>query len=149
MILLIEDDPADARLIQRALGKLGLTDVVTRLNNGEDAVSYLRGDEPFENRRSYPLPSLILLDIKLPRRNGFEVLQWLRKQADVLRRTPVVMLTSSRHAVDVNRAYDLGANSYLVKPESYDQLAELGRRIKEYWMGTNENPLPAATLPEV
>jgi CheY-like chemotaxis protein len=146
MILLIEDDPSDARLIQRALGKLGLTDLVTRLKNGEDAVSYLRGDLPYENRRLYPLPSVILLDIKLPKKNGFEVLEWVRRQASVLRRTPVIMLTSSRHAVDINRAYDLGANSYLVKPESAEMLNDLTRRIKEYWMGTNENPAFEAGL---
>jgi CheY-like chemotaxis protein len=140
MILLIEDDPADARLIQRSLGKIEIGDTVMRLTNGEDAISYLRGDEPYGRRHSYPLPRFILLDIKLPKRNGFEVLEWLRKQEAILRRIPIVMLTSSRHSVDINRAYDLGANSYLVKPESSDQLTELSRRIKEYWVSTNENP---------
>lgn len=140
MILLIEDDPADARLIQRALGKVEIGDIVMRLTNGEDAISYLRGDDPYGKRHSYPLPRFILLDIKLPKRNGFEVLEWVRKQEAILRRIPVVMLTSSRHSVDINRAYDLGANSYLVKPESSEQLTELTRRIKDYWVVTNENP---------
>jgi len=140
MILLVEDDPSDARLIQRALTKVGVTDPVVRLTNGEDAVSYLKGEEPYHNRRSYPLPTLLLLDIKLPKRNGFEVLEWVRRQHTALRRTPVVMLTSSRHSVDVNRAYDLGVNSYVVKPETAEQLGVIAKLMKDYWVETNENP---------
>src|SRR5205085_10493869 len=109
LILLVEDDPADARLVQRAFQKAELRADMTRLTNGDDVVAYLAGDAPYENRALYPLPSLILLDIKLPRRSGLEVLQWIRKRNDALRRLPVVMLTSSRHALDVNRAYDYGA----------------------------------------
>ncbi len=140
MILLVEDDPADSRLIQRALAKAELTEAVLRLTNGEDAVAYLRGDDPYDNRRLYPLPSMILLDIKLPKRNGFEVLEWLRKQLTELRRIPVIMLTSSRHAVDVNRAYDLGVNSYLVKPDNSDQMKSLARLVRDYWTSANETP---------
>jgi CheY-like chemotaxis protein len=88
-----------------------------RLTNGDDAVAYLSGDAPYENRAAYPMPNVLLLDIKLPRRSGFEVLEWVRRQKSNLRRLPVVMLTSSRHSADINRAYDLGANSYLAKPE--------------------------------
>ncbi len=140
MILLVEDDPADSRLIQRALGKAELTEPVLRLTNGEDAIAYLRGDAPYDNRRLYPLPSMILLDIKLPKRNGFEVLEWVRKQLTDLKRIPVIMLTSSKHAVDVNRAYDLGVNSYLVKPDNSEQLRSLARLLKDYWLVVNEPP---------
>ncbi len=141
MILLVEDDPADSRLIQRALAKAELNEPVVRLTNGEDAISYLRGDPPYDNRHSYPLPRLVLLDIKLPKRNGFEVLEWLRRQLTQLRRIPVVMLTSSRHAVDVNRAYDLGVNSYLVKPDNFAELRQIAELLKQYWIHTNENPM--------
>lgn len=144
MILLIEDDPADSRLIQRALMQVGVPDPVLRLTNGEDAISYMRGDHPYENRRSYPLPTLLLLDIKLPKKNGFEVLDWIRKQLTPLRRTPVIMMTSSRHSMDVNRAYDLGVNSYLVKPETTEQLVGQCRIINEYWLSANENPATGA-----
>ena len=144
MILLIEDDPADARLIQRALTKAGVLVPVVRLTNGEDAILYLRGEHPYDNRQSYPLPLLLLLDIKLPRKNGFEVLEWVRKQRDFTRRTPIVMMTSSSHAVDVNCAYDLGANSYLVKPETSAQLLELAHLIKAYWLESNEGPAMGA-----
>lgn len=145
MILLVEDDPADARLIQRALDKAGIAEPVVRLTDGEDAVSYLRGDFPYENRKSYPLPVLILLDIKLPKKNGFEVLEWVRKQKDSMHRTLVVMLTSSNHAVDVSRAYDLGANSYLVKPETFEQLLNLAKSFKTYWLECNEAPAMGVT----
>src|SRR5437762_558656 len=75
-VLLVEDDPSDVRLIQRAFGKLELNIAVMRLTNGEEAVAYLSGDSPFDNRAAYPMPSIVLLDIKLPRRSGFEVLEW-------------------------------------------------------------------------
>ena len=139
-VLLVEDDPSDARLIQRAFGKLDATLAMIRLTNGDDVVSYLSGEAPYENRTTYPLPSIVLLDIKLPRRSGFEVLQWLRRQPTALNRLPVVMLTSSRHSVDINRAYDLGANSYLSKPETAFQLEELAMRFQSYWLGINESP---------
>jgi CheY-like chemotaxis protein len=88
----------------------------------------------------YPIPSLILLDIKLPRRSGFEVLEWIRKQRSGLKRLPVVMLTSSRHSADINRAYDLGANSYLTKPDTASKLGHLASLVQSYWFSCNENP---------
>ncbi len=144
MILLIEDDPADARLIQRALGKVGVPEPVVRLTNGEDAIAYLRGDHPYVNRTSYPLPTLILLDIKVPKKNGFEVLEWIRSQKTDVRRTIVIMMTSSRHAVDVIRAYDMGVNSYLVKPETTERLLSMSNQIKQYWLDFNESPAVGA-----
>jgi len=140
LILLVEDDPADVRLIQRAFRKLQTNVTMTRLTNGDDAVAYLSGDGPFENRAAYPMPTVVLLDIKLPRRSGFEVLDWVRKQKSPLRRMPVVMLTSSKHSVDVNRAYDLGANSYLAKPETLAELDELASQFQDYWLDLNEEP---------
>jgi CheY-like chemotaxis protein len=139
-VLLVEDDPADVRLIQRAFGKLAGDINVVRLRNGDEAVSYLAGDAPYENRGTHPMPSLVLLDIKLPRRSGFEVLEWLRRQTSALKRLPVIMLTSSRHSVDINRAYDLGANSYLAKPDSSTALEELVTKFREYWLSLNEPP---------
>ena len=139
-ILMVEDDPADMRLIQRAFAKAEITANVIRLTNGDDAVAYLDGQPPYDNRAAYPLPNLLLLDIKLPRRNGFEVLQWLRGRKDGLKRMPTIILTSSRHAVDINRAYDLGVNSYLVKPENTEGLVRVANAIKTYWLTLNEEP---------
>ena len=140
LVLLIEDDPADVRLIQRAFRKLDIPVPMFRLTNGDDAVAYLSGNAPYENRAAYPMPNVLLLDIKLPRRSGFEVLEWVRRQKSNLRRLPVIMLTSSRHSADINRAYDLGANSYLAKPETTSDLEELASGFESYWLSLNENP---------
>lgn len=111
-----------------------------RLGNGDDAVAYLNGDPPYENRAAYPLPAVILLDIKLPRRSGLEVLQWVRSRRNAVRRIPVVMFTSSRHVSDINTAYDSGANSYLAKPENSSQLLAVAEAFKTYWIRLNEQP---------
>lgn len=140
LVLLVEDDPADVRLLQRAFEKVESSIEFFRLSNGDEAVAYLNGDEPFHDRKKHPLPALVLLDIKLPRRSGLEVLEWIRTQKNTLHRLPVVMLTSSRHMVDVNRAYDLGANSYLAKPETPAELNELISNFKRYWFQHNESP---------
>lgn len=139
-ILLVEDDPSDARLIQRAFDKAGIGSFISRLSNGDDAVAYLRGDVPYSNRVLHPIPDLVLLDIKLPRRSGFEVLHWIRAQKSGLGRTPVIMLTSSQHSIDVNRAYDLGVNSYLVKPDNSRELQSLAEEFRQYWMDMNQFP---------
>jgi len=139
-ILLVEDESADAMLVKRALEKAGLDFKLSRLKHGEEAIDYLSGAPPFDNREHHPLPDVILLDIKLPRRTGFEVLEWLRSQSAALRRMPVVMLTSSRHSVDVNRAYDLRANGYLTKPDTAQKLQEMLLDFKRYWLRWNEAP---------
>ncbi len=139
-VLLVEDESTDADLIARALGKVARNAKVIRLSDGDQAVSYLRGDPPYDERAAYPLPSVVLLDIKLPRRSGFEVIAWVRKQEQPLNRTLIVMLTSSRLKTDVNRAYELGANSYLMKPDNSQRLAELAVQFKEYWFRWNEMP---------
>ncbi|HZP23568.1 MAG TPA: response regulator [Terriglobales bacterium] len=140
LVLLVEDDPSDVRLIQRAFNKLQTDVLMIRLTNGDDAVAYLAGQGPYENRVAYPLPGLLLLDIKLPRRSGFEVLDWIRKQQTPLRRLPVIMLTSSTHSADVNRAYDLGVNSYLAKPGTLAGLDDLASQFEKYWLSLNQPP---------
>jgi len=139
-VLLVEDDPNDAGLVQRAFSRSGMKVSVLRLQNGDEAVSYLGGEAPYDNRVLHPVPKVMLLDIKLPRRSGFEVLRWVRMRTDALRRMPIVMLTSSTHSIDINLAYDLGANSYVSKPESSNQLNELVRVFTSYWLKTNQPP---------
>jgi DNA-binding response OmpR family regulator len=139
-ILLVEDDPTDYRLIQRAFNKLNNGFEIFRLTNGDEVVAYLGGNSPYENRGAHPMPAIVLLDLKLPRRSGFEVLEWLRRQSSGLNRMPVIVLTSSRHSSDINRAYDLGANSYLVKPDTSAELEELASQFQTYWLGLNEFP---------
>lgn len=139
-ILLVEDESADALLVKRALEKTGFDFRISRAKHGDEAIDYLTGAPPFEDRETYPLPDVILLDIKLPRRTGFEVLEWLRSQPAGLNRIPVVMLTSSRHSVDVNRAYDLRANGYLTKPDTANKLQEMMIDFQRYWLRWNEQP---------
>jgi CheY-like chemotaxis protein len=99
----------------------------------------LSGDGEYSDRGAFPLPAVMLLDLKLPRRSGLEVLEWVRAQA-TLRRLPVVMLTSSNQSQDVNRAYDLGANSYLVKPVEFADLERMLGEIHVYWVDLNAKP---------
>ncbi len=138
-ILLVEDDPNDVFLIQRAFRKANLANPIQVMNDGEAAVQYLSGQEPYADRDRYPLPILMLLDLKLPRRSGLEVLEWLKQQPK-LKRLPVVVLTSSREHTDLNRAYDLGANSYLVKPVAFDSLLNMVQTLNQYWLIINERP---------
>jgi CheY-like chemotaxis protein len=139
-VLLVEDDVSDFRLIQRAFAKIRPSVPMIRLSHGDDVVSYLAGDAPYENRSLHPFPSVILLDIKLPRRSGFEVLEWIRTQHSTLKRLPVIMLTSSNHQLDVNKAYDLGVNSYLVKPSNNSELEQLATTFRTYWLELNQAP---------
>jgi CheY-like chemotaxis protein len=139
VILLVEDDPNDVLLTRRAFAKAGVSASLSVVEDGDAAVDYLAGTGPYADRTQYPLPTIVLLDLKLPRRSGLEVLTWIRQQSP-LKRIPVVVLTSSRESVDVNRAYDQGANSYLVKPVSFEELAKLMHALNVYWDGWNVKP---------
>jgi len=138
-ILLVEDMSDDVLLLQRAFHRAALDWPIHVVQDGEAAIAYLAGSGPYADRTRYPLPALLLLDLKLPRRSGFEVLAWVRRQPG-LHRLPVVVLTSSREPADITRAYDLGANSYLVKPAGADELVDLARTLSHYWLGLSERP---------
>jgi CheY-like chemotaxis protein len=138
-ILLAEDDPNDAKLIRRALVKARCGNPVQSVSDGEQAIAYLSGTSPFDDREQYPLPILLLLDLKMPRKNGFDVLHWIRSQPK-LKRLPVVVLTSSSVPQDVNKAYEAGANSYLVKPVNSSALVDMIKTIELYWIVTNMRP---------
>jgi CheY-like chemotaxis protein len=138
-VLLVEDDPNDVLFVQRAFRLVNSAIELLTVEDGDAAVGYLNGDGDYGDRDRYPLPSLILLDLKLPRRSGVEVLRWLKAQNN-FKRIPVVILTSSRERLDVDLAYDLGVNSYLVKPVSFDDLAEMIAALNTYWLRLNEYP---------
>ncbi len=138
-ILLVEDDPNDVLLLQRAFRQANVAPSIHVEGDGEQGVAYLAGQGPYADRVRHPLPMLLLLDLKLPRLSGFEVLAWLRQQPG-LRRLPVVILTSSAQLADISRAYDLGANSYLVKPVAFDALRDTVNTLSRYWIRLNEKP---------
>jgi CheY-like chemotaxis protein len=138
-ILLVEDNPTDVLLIQRAFRKANLSVPLQVVGDGEAAVQYLSGQEPYGDRSCYPLPLLILLDLKLPRKSGTEVLAWLQQQP-VLKRLPVVVLTSSKEYADINNVYDLGANAYMVKPVAFDNLVDIVKTLNMHWLIFNEKP---------
>lgn len=138
-ILLVEDNPKDVLLIQRALRKANISNSLHVVNDGDAAVQYLSGEEPFSDRTVYPLPVLILLDLKLPRRSGAEVLSWLRQQP-VLKRIPVVVLTSSKEYADINLVYDMGVNAYMTKPVAFNDLVEIFKTLNLHWLIFNEKP---------
>lgn len=129
-ILLVEDNEDDVVLIERAFQRAGLRHLVSSVRSGATAIAYLRGDSPYHDRLAYPLPDLVLLDIKMPGIDGFQVLRWIRSNPEFARLV-VVMLTSSDEIRDVNLAYHLGANSFLVKPLDFWNAAELARSISK------------------
>ena len=135
-ILHVDDDSNDVVLFQHACQKAGVRCNLQNVEDGDQAISYLRGAEQFANREQYPIPTLVLLDLKMPRLNGFDVLAWVRGN-NQLRALPVVVLSSSNHDADVKRAYDLGANSYLVKPVGFDSLVEIVKSLNQYWLALN------------
>ena len=133
MILIVEDNSDDRDLLARAFRKAKVETPLQFAVDGDEAILLLSETISVELQ---PRPIVILLDLKLPRRTGFEVLEWIKRQ-EVLRRVPVIILTSSRENIDLERAYDLGANSYLVKPARPDELLHMVEQIDAYWLGLN------------
>jgi CheY-like chemotaxis protein len=136
-LLLIEDQPSDAELALRALDELDLYETVHRVEDGAEALDFVFGRAAYADRGVEDVPDLILLDLKLPKVGGQEVLRRL-KADERTRRIPVVVLTSSREDADVDRCYDLGVNSYVVKPVGFDQFTSTVQRIGRYWLTVNE-----------
>ena len=139
VILLAEDDPNDVLSVQRAFQRNYVAIPVQVVRDGEEALAYLSGQAPFADRERHPLPVLMLMDLKMPRKSGLEVLAWVRQQPG-LKRLPIIVLTSSNQSPDINRAYELGANSYLVKPAGFDSLLDLVKNLDMYWLILNEKP---------
>lgn len=122
-ILLVEDDSSQSLLVQRVLAKAGLTNAVRAFDDGQEAIRYLDGHGPYSDRLRHPVPALVLLDLHVPNKSGLEILSWIREQPD-LSDLPVIMLSGSSESKDIDRAFDLGANTYLVKPVGFDALLD-------------------------
>ena len=138
-VLLVEDNPDEVDLIAHAFRKTQAPHRLAVVSDGEQATEYLAGRPPFQDREQHPLPAVVLLDLKLPRQSGFAVLEWIRANP-YSRHVPVVVLTSSGQDEDVRRAYELCANSYLVKPVRRDALVEMVQMVNRYWTDLNRVP---------
>ena len=138
-ILYVEDEETDVMLLQHVLAKAGIHNPVRTARDGKVAMDYLAGHPPFDDRQLHPLPGLVLLDLNLPYLSGFEVLEWIRQQPQ-LRRLPVVIFTSSNRPDDIIRAYDAGANAYLVKPNALGDLMTLVLALRDFWLIQNRLP---------
>jgi len=138
-ILIAEDDPNDVMLLELAIRKNGIRNPVKVVRDGEEAIEYLEGKGQYKDRERFPFPSVIISDVKMPRRNGLEVIEWVRRHP-TCSIIPIVMLSGSRIQNDVLTAYKLGANSYFTKPSTLDELSELLKLAFEYWT-RSERPL--------
>jgi CheY-like chemotaxis protein len=138
--LLVEDNPNDILLLRTAFQDT-VDSTLQVVEDGEQAVAYLTGQAPYSNREQYPLPQVILLDLKMPRLSGFEFLHWLRSEAsDSLRLLPVIIMSSSNLPEDINRAYALGVNTYMVKPVDWALLRQRLSALNSYWGVHAETP---------
>jgi CheY-like chemotaxis protein len=143
-ILLVEDDRDDVFFFQYALENAGVNNPLKIAVNGQQAVDYLAGTGQYADRVKFPLPGLVLLDLKLPIKTGLDVLRWLQAQPHLVG-VVVVVLTSSSESADVESAYSLGARSYLIKPVALEKRVDMVRKLKDYWLEMNRFPtLPGA-----
>ncbi len=136
-VLVAEDNPDDIRLLQFAWARARISTPLQVVTEGEQAIAYLTGTAPFGDRHQFPFPRLLLLDLKMPRKDGFEVLEWIRATPNI-RRLPVLVLTASLHKQDVQRALELGASAFLIKPVELARLVDLVKAIDSFWLTYNQ-----------
>ncbi len=133
MVLHIDDDPNDAALLRAAVSKAATPFQIRNVEDAEQAIAYLSGGGKYADRQHYPSPALVLLDLKMPRTTGLEVLQWIRSHPE-LAHLPVVVLSGSELHDDIQRAYSAGANSYLVKPLGFEALVTMVKNLQTTWL---------------
>jgi len=145
VILISDDNDDDVVFLREAIRKAGIVNPTYRVRDGEALIQYLSGQGVYGDREPHPIPFLILLDLKMPRTNGFEALAWIRQQP-ILKRIIVIMLSGSFLPEELVRAYDLGANSFLAKPTGLNHLIELMEDVKKYWLLRNRHALYESSL---
>jgi len=138
-ILHVEDSEEDVFLLRYAFQRADIKTPVQVVEDGQQAIEYLAGIGKFADRQEFPLPCLVLLDLKLPHKMGLEVLEWIRQQP-ALKSLVVIILSSSVHEGDLRRAYQLGANAFLVKPSSANTMAEMCKALNHFWLTFNRTP---------
>lgn len=131
-ILLVEDDENDATLVQLAFKKNNILNPVQWVKDGLEAVAYLNGEGAYADRQVYPFPEVLIVDLKMPRMSGLELLTWIRDHPNY-RVIPTIIMTASRLDADIEKAYTLGANTYMVKPATLDELAKMVKLAHDYW----------------
>jgi len=145
-ILYVEDDENDAFLLQRAFTQADIPNSLVVLSDGGPALEYLAGTGEFANRAEHPFPGLVLLDLNMIGKSGFEVLHWMRHDP-CCQSVPVIVLTSSHHEGDLARAYAEHANAYLVKPNKPEELLALVKALRDFWLIQNYAPAPFHPIP--
>jgi CheY-like chemotaxis protein len=140
VILLVEDRDDDVFLVKRALAQANVRNPFFIVRDGEEAVEYLEGLGKYRHREEYPLPDIILLDLKMPKMDGFEVLRYVRSKPE-FKALRIIALTSSEDLQDVNQAYELGANSFLVKPLEFENYAAMLRTLASFWLHHSRAPV--------
>jgi len=148
VILLAEDDENDIFLMGRALKSLGIPNRLQVVRNGKEAIDYLAGEGGYVDRGKYPLPGLVLLDLRMPWMDGFDVLAWLRSRPQ-FNLLPVVVLTSSKLQTDVDRSRQMGVYDYRVKPQAYGDLVKLLDDVRKCWLDERGNQFAASCAPAV
>ncbi len=138
-ILVVEDDPNDLFFLKRAFSSVQSKCLMQAVGDGAEAIDYLRGVDDYSDRKLFPMPALILMDLKMPRVDGFEFLSWLRREQG-LKLIPVVVFSSSNLPHDVKRAYELGANSFVVKVQDSTTLPDTLQTLASYWLEICETP---------
>lgn len=137
VVLLVDDSEQDIELVKEACRDAGCQAALTPVRSVDEAIAYFEGRGQYSDREAHPMPALVLLDIQMPGRSGFELLQWVRKRQEEWHRLPIIMLTTSHDFVEIRKAYDMGANSFLVKPTGFDELTQAMRQVMGYWLERN------------
>lgn len=145
VILLVDDNPHDVVLIRLAFRKVGIIDTIQLVKDGNEAMRYIKGEGAYADRHHYPVPTLILLDLKMPQANGFDVLQMIR-QSPALNQVTIVVMSGSKDDGDIAKAYQLGASTYLVKPTRFEELVRMMETVKELGPWKKSRPIPAKSL---
>ena len=133
LVLLVEDSPDDVALLRRSFIKAKILNPLHIVTGGQEAIDYLAGKGKYANREEFPFPALVLLDLNMPEVDGFQVLRWIREQSG-LKGLRVVVLSASDNMRDVSRAYELGANSFLIKPADFERFVEISQALNGYWV---------------
>jgi len=145
-VLLAEDNPDDVLLVRLGFRKAGCGIPIFVVNDGEQAIQYLKGQGKYADRAKFPIPGILLLDLKLARLNGFDVLTWIRQRPE-WKCLPVIVLTKSHFGKDIEQAYDLGANSFLSKPTDLNEWMSAVRQMIRFWLFESSLPEPGPFVP--